>query len=95
MNLKQPATSMIHLFSAPLHGIELSNEKWKFGFTIGLGRPRACRDLDARTWQAWSRRSVCQRAVWSAESAPVRSCYEAGRDGFWLHRYLQTQELTT
>ncbi len=19
---------------------------------------------------------------------PVRSCYEAGRDGFWLHRYL-------
>jgi transposase len=25
------------------------------------------------------------------ESAPVLSCYEAGRDGFWLHRYLQTQ----
>ncbi|MCP4361920.1 MAG: IS110 family transposase [Chloroflexi bacterium] len=23
-----------------------------------------------------------------AESAPVLSCYEAGRDGFWLHRYL-------
>ena len=22
------------------------------------------------------------------EEAPVRSCYEAGRDGFWLHRYL-------
>jgi transposase len=22
-------------------------------------------------------------------SAPVRSCYEAGRDGFWLHRYLE------
>ena len=22
------------------------------------------------------------------ESAPVCSCYEAGRDGFWLHRYL-------
>ena len=20
--------------------------------------------------------------------APVTSCYEAGRDGFWLHRYL-------
>jgi len=23
-----------------------------------------------------------------AATAPVRSCYEAGRDGFWLHRYL-------
>jgi transposase len=23
-----------------------------------------------------------------SEDAPVRSCYEAGRDGFWLHRYL-------
>ena len=23
-----------------------------------------------------------------AESARVVSCYEAGRDGFWLHRYL-------
>ena len=22
------------------------------------------------------------------EAVPVRSCYEAGRDGFWLHRYL-------
>jgi len=23
------------------------------------------------------------------ETAPVRSCYEAGRDGFWIHRYLE------
>jgi transposase len=23
-----------------------------------------------------------------AEDTPVVSCYEAGRDGFWLHRYL-------
>jgi transposase len=26
-----------------------------------------------------------------ADNAPVRSCYEAGRDGFWLHRYLLAQ----
>ena len=25
-----------------------------------------------------------------AADAPVKSCYEAGRDGFWLHRYLTT-----
>jgi transposase len=28
------------------------------------------------------------------EVAPVVSCYEAGRDGFWLHRFLQTQGIT-
>jgi transposase len=26
-----------------------------------------------------------------AADAPVRSCYEAGRDGFWLHRWLTDQ----
>jgi transposase len=25
--------------------------------------------------------------------APVRSCYEAGRDGFWLHRWLIAQDV--
>lgn len=24
------------------------------------------------------------------QDAPVHSCYEAGRDGFWIHRYLQS-----
>src|SRR5262249_39111946 len=28
-----------------------------------------------------------------AADAPVRSCYEAGRDGFWLHRHLQANGL--
>lgn len=27
------------------------------------------------------------------EETPVLSCYEAGRDGFWLHRYLVAQEV--
>jgi transposase len=27
-------------------------------------------------------------------NAPVISCYEAGRDGFWLHRYLVAQSIT-
>jgi transposase len=26
-----------------------------------------------------------------ADDAPVHSCYEAGRDGFWLHRFLESQ----
>jgi transposase len=27
-------------------------------------------------------------------NGPVRSCYEAGRDGFWLHRYRAQQGVT-
>ena len=29
-----------------------------------------------------------------ASDAPVVSCYEAGRDGFWLHRYLVAHGIT-
>ena len=25
------------------------------------------------------------------EAVRVVSCYEAGRDGFWIHRYLESQ----
>jgi transposase len=28
------------------------------------------------------------------ETAPVLSCYEAGREGFWLHRFLEAQGIT-
>ena len=28
------------------------------------------------------------------ETAPVVRCYEAGREGFWLHRFLQAQGIT-
>jgi transposase len=28
------------------------------------------------------------------ETAPVVSCYEAGREGFWLHRFLQAHGIT-
>ena len=27
-------------------------------------------------------------------TAPVFSCYEAGRDGFWIHRWLETHGIT-
>jgi len=68
---------------------ELSEANWKLGFTIGIGqRPRernirSC-DLEAlgeEIGQAKKRFDL-------SETARVVSCYEAGRDGFWLHRYL-------
>ena len=38
-----------------------------------------------------SRSSNAKRRFGLPEETPVISCYEAGRDGFWLHRYLEHQ----
>jgi transposase len=71
--------------------IELSNEKWKLGFTIGFGQSPRLRDVEARdlTVLVQEVRMAKERfgLPWNVS---VVSCYEAGRDGFWLHRYLRT-----
>ena len=71
---------------------ELGNTSWKLGFTTGLGqrpreRPIAARDLGTLAVEPGRAK---QRFGLPAEVRVV-SCYEAGRDGFWLHRYLVAQ----
>jgi transposase len=68
---------------------ELGNKEWKLGFTIGQGQsPRRRRieagDLAALRWEI----GQAKKRFGLPEATPVLSCYEAGRDGFWLHRYL-------
>jgi transposase len=70
---------------------ELSQKWWKLGFTIGIAQgPRICNiaagDLDALQTQI---ERAIQRFGLPADT-PVLSCYEAGRNGFWLHRYLHS-----
>ena len=71
---------------------ELGVNKWKLGFTTGAAqRPRE-RNVPARniaTVQEEIRRAK-QRFGLPAD-ARVVSGYEAGRDGFWLQRWLVTQ----
>jgi transposase len=71
---------------------ELSEAHWKLGLTIGVGqRPR---ERNIRSCDLVALRDEIQRAKKRFDlpaSVMVVSCYEAGRDGFWLHRYL-TQE---
>lgn len=68
---------------------ELGNLHWKLGFTIGMGqRPRE-RNIAAGDVGALQREiRLAKKRFGLPETAPVLSCYEAGRDGFWLHRYL-------
>ena len=68
---------------------ELGQTRWKLGFTTGLGqRPRE-RTIAARDLAALEREISRAKVRFGLPSgAVVVSCYEAGRDGFWLHRYL-------
>jgi transposase len=79
--------------NAPLYlAFELSNAEWKLGFTSGAGqRPREGK-IGAGALEAIQLEiRLAKQRFGLPESAPVRSCYEAGRDGFWLHRYLLIQ----
>lgn len=68
---------------------ELSNNKWKLGFTIGLGQKPRERVVDARDLpRVFEEISAAKQRFKLPEATRVVSCYEAGRDGFWLHRAL-------
>jgi transposase len=74
---------------------ELGKDTWKLGFTIGMAQPPRERTIPAgdvaRLQQEIARAK--QRFGLLAD-AHIMSCYEAGRDGFWLHRYLVAQGIT-
>jgi transposase len=75
---------------APLYvALELSAREWKLACAPSGGvapRLRTLRD-DARM-DLPRELALARRHFGLAASAPVVSCYEAGRDGFWIHRYL-------
>ncbi len=68
---------------------ELGETTWKLGFTTGAGQRPRLRTVTARDVAAVL--AEVERARGRFELGPsvrVVSCYEAGRDGFWLHRCL-------
>jgi transposase len=69
--------------------LELSQQQWKLGFTTGLGQaPRIC-NIPARGQKRLEQEiKKAQQKMEVAENSQVVSCYEAGRDGFWLHHYM-------
>ena len=68
---------------------ELGWSHWRLAFTIGHGQKARQRTMRARDLAALEQEiAKAKKRFQLAEDAPVVSCYEAGRDGFWLHRYL-------
>jgi len=78
-----------------LLAFELSQRSWKLGFTVGIGQRPRVRQIAARAVGALANEIVRAKARFDLPAdAPVISCYEARRDGFWLHRYLLAQGIT-
>jgi transposase len=74
---------------------ELGWTQWKLAFTIGHGQKPRQRTIRARDLAALEQEiAKAKKRFQLADTAPVVSCYEAGRDGFWLHRYLTVQGIT-
>lgn len=79
-----------HLYMA----FELSQSKWKLGFSSGFGQRLRIRTIGARDLVALQAESKAAKQHFGLpEDVPVLSCYEAGREGFWLHRFLQSQNI--
>jgi transposase len=74
---------------------ELSEKTWKLGFTTGPGQKPRERNVTARHQErVLDEIAQAKRRFSLPETAPVVSCYEAGREGFWLHRFLLAHGIT-
>lgn len=80
---KEDSTKLVTLYMA----CELSHNTWKLAFSNGEKMRTVT--MDARDMDQLQRAIEGSKSRFKIEGeVEIRSCYEAGRDGFWLHRYL-------
>jgi transposase len=72
--------------------LELGWNTWKLAFTIGRGQKPRVRTIAARNPEAFlAEIKAAKKRFGLPEDTQVVSCYEAGRDGFWIDRFLRAQ----
>src|ERR1700750_2736978 len=70
--------------------LELSWTSWKLAFTVGAGQKPRLRSIPARDTAALiGQMRAARRRFRPRDDVRVVSCYEAGRDGAWLDRFLR------
>lgn len=82
--------SQINAHRTVLHmALELSATKWKLAFSDAIGRNPRIRTIDAGDFGQLEAEMAAARKSFRLDSdSAVISCYEAGRDAFWVHRCL-------
>src|SRR5215510_15552589 len=74
---------------------ELREKTWKLGFTPGHGQKPRERTVTARQQERVLDAIAQAKRRWGLPAtAPVVSGDEAGREGFWRHRFLQGHGIT-
>jgi len=69
--------------------LELGRSQWKLGFSTRLGeRPRLRTMAGGNLLELASEVASAEKFFGLPRECRVLSCYEAGRDGFWIHRAL-------
>jgi transposase len=80
-SLEQACTTVLFV------AVELSDKKWKLA--LSDGNKRRIVTIAAGDLVTLGEAVAKAKARFGMpEGVPIVSCYEAGRDGFWLHRYL-------
>jgi transposase len=68
--------------------LELSRKTWKLGFSAGGKRVRTVSVDGGHVPAVLEATKAAKTKFGLPDDARVLSCYEAGRDGFWIHRLL-------
>jgi transposase len=87
------ATHALHSTSTAVPTLYLAFElgwtSWNLAFTTGMAQKPRLRTIPARDLDALRREIERAKQRFDLPGdARLLSCYEAGRDGFWLHRFL-------
>ena len=70
--------------------LELSNKTWKLFFSNGFKKRK--KTIDAgKLYQLEHEIAKTRKHFGMSEDVKINSCYEAGRDGFWIHRFLESR----
>jgi transposase len=93
LTTRSPSTPAV---GPTLHGaFDLGNLRWDLAFTTTAGDPPRRRVCPARDLVTLDREIARAKEHFHLPpNAPVVTCYEAGRDGFWLHRALTARDIT-
>lgn len=71
--------------------LELGRKEWKLAFGVAAGQKPRLRTMAAGDLKILlSEIRQAKQRLGVREDSVVVSCYEAGRDGFWLHRALES-----
>src|SRR5687767_4462191 len=87
---KMTRTTLVHPTPTALFmALELSRDTWFLAASDRNGVVVAKKKIDTGDWRAFDQFVAKLKARFALpESAQLHTCYEAGRDGFWVHRAL-------